>query len=55
MLNISHMWKCGHDGIYFNNIFYILMEIMYYNMYVVLQFCVVITSCVLGMLAQVLS
>jgi hypothetical protein len=47
MLNISRMWKCGHDGIYFNNIFYIFVEIMYcHTLCVVQQFCVVITSCV---------
>ena len=29
MLKIRLMWKCGSDGIYFNNIFCIFVEIMY--------------------------
>ena len=46
MLNIIRMWKCGHNGIYFNNVFYIFVEIMYYHIFcAVQQFCIV-TSCV---------
>ena len=47
MLNISRMWKCGHDCICFNNIFYTFVEIVYYHtLWAVQQFYVVTTSCV---------
>jgi hypothetical protein len=42
MLKISLMWKCGSDGIYFNNIFCIFVDTMYQpKLDAVLPFCVV--------------
>jgi hypothetical protein len=56
MLKIRRTWKCGDDGICFDNVFRSLVE----NMYPpkpgeVRQLYVFIASCVLDMLAQVMG
>jgi hypothetical protein len=42
MLKIRPMWKCGSDGIYFNNFFCVFVEILYHpKLGAVRLFCVV--------------